>query len=181
MKGIRFIDPVVQTQSYEDPALDPWKKDCHNAPPLHFSVGCVGSVPDYADILDVCMVSYGLPPFKMFELPPSGTSKEKRYIFYSDEGYGPMNMPLPYEPKVGGGFSGFGEINPSRCLPVFKGASAQANPNDRNGTNYNSIIEYNNSHYFLIVKQSNGGRWWLNVYPADDRKLACNWSPVKFK
>ncbi len=26
MKGIRFVDPIIQTMSYEDPALDTWKK-----------------------------------------------------------------------------------------------------------------------------------------------------------
>ena len=26
MNGIEFVDPIVQVQSYEDPALDPWKR-----------------------------------------------------------------------------------------------------------------------------------------------------------
>jgi uncharacterized protein len=197
MKGIRFVDPVAQTQSYEDPALDPWKKNCQSAPPFHFTYGCAGGVniPENADaVLRLCEASYGLPPFKIYELPPSGSSKEKRYIFYNDEGYGPMNW--EHKPDVGRGFSGFRQIHVTQCMstlgnPWRRGENkwsdwaknsvfAQAYPHDRNSMSYNSIIEYKNSYYFLIVTKGNGSNW-LSVEAADDRTLACNWTPVKPK
>lgn len=183
MKGIRFVDPVVQTQSYEDPGLDPWKKNCRTERPFHTSIWC--NRPETLAIdpeLEVCHVDYGLPPFKVFELPPSATSKTKRIVLYSDERCGPMNKPRgpmdkPIEPVVGGGF-GFLFINPENCSVAATFAAAA--PQDRGSRNYNSIIEYQGSYYFLIVKKSSG-KDWLSVVAADDRKQTCDWAPVKLK
>ena len=94
MKDIRLVDPVVQTQSYEDPALDPWKKNCQSAPPFHFSYQCERNIipADADDVLNACKAGYGLPPFKLYELPSTGASGGKRHLFYNDEVYGPMNQ-----------------------------------------------------------------------------------------
>lgn len=182
MKGIRFVDPIVQTRSYEDPALDRWKKNCRTKTPFHASIWC--NRPETLAIdpeLEVCYVDYGLPPFKLFELPPSKTSKEKRYVFYSDTFYGPMNLRPSLskyrseEPSIRGS-SHFVGINPASCS-FTKRTSAAAGPQDRNTTNYNSIIEYQGSYYFLSVTKSSG-RDWISIDAADESKITCRWTPV---
>lgn len=104
LKGIRFVDPVVQTQSYEDPALDPWKKQCQLAPPFNFSYQCERNIvaADADDVTDACNAGYGLPPFRLYELPPDGAPGEQRHFFYADDAYGPMNRDW-LKPRLGGG------------------------------------------------------------------------------
>jgi len=179
MNGIRFIDPVFQTQSYEDPELDPWKTNCQSNPPYNFTAACVGGVPKEKDAqLRLCEVSYGLPPFKLYELPPSATSKQKHFIFYDDSSFGPMNWDR--KPYIGGGYPGFREINPSKCETVYKGVSSSISSRDSRSANYNSIIEYEGSYYFLILRKYNGSDW-LEINSADERKLNCRWAPVRRK
>lgn len=195
MKDIRFIDPVVQVQSYEDPALDPWKKQCRSAPPFNFSYQCERNIvpADADDVLDACKVGYGLPPFKLYELPPVDTAGEKRYFFYSDDAYGPMNRNWR-EPSLGGGFAGFQQIDITRCLSVagnhwedggkkltaWIGALADAGQGGRNGNNYNSIIEYKNQYYFLILHEVRNS-YWLDIEQTVRAAppTICRWSPVK--
>jgi len=194
MKGIRFVDPIVQTQSYEDPALDPWKKQCQSAPPFNFSYQCSRNIipADADDVLDGCNASYGLPPFKLYELPPEGASGEKRYIFYADDAYGPMNRDFR-KPSLGGGFAGFQQVNIARCLSLrgnhwerggkkssWNGMLADAGQGERNGKNYNSIIEYNNQYYFLVLHEVRDN-YWLNIEPTafNIHPIVCRWSPVK--
>jgi uncharacterized protein len=195
IKSIRFVDPVVQTQSYEDPALDPWKKQCQVAPPFNFSRQC-GTMnfesEDADDSVNACKVDYGLPPFKLYELPPVKGSSEKRHIFYADDAYGPMNQGED-KPHLGGGYAGFRQIHIARCLSVggnywekdgktetdWNGVSADAGQGGRNGKNYNSIIEYKGLYYFLVLHEAHGN-FWLNVTSTDaQRPTACRWSPVK--
>lgn len=195
MKGIRLVDPVVQVQSYEDPALDPWKKQCQSAPPFHVSYECERNIvaADADDVVDACRTGYGLPPFKLYELPPVGASGEKRHIFYNDDAYGPMNRDYR-KPKLGGGFAGFRQIHITKCLNaggnawehgqkevsswVRTSVSADAGQGERNGKNYNSIFEYKNQYYFLVLHEVRNN-YWLSIEPTERRKFTCSWSPVK--
>jgi len=179
MKSIRFVDPIVQTQSYEDPALDRWKKNCQNKTPFHASIWC--NRPETLAIdpeFKVCRVNYGLPPFKVFELPPSATSKTKRLVLYFGESYGPMNKPAgpdgPIEAYYGGGHSGFSVFNPENCS---RREISDTGPRDVGSTNFNSMIEYQGSYYALVVLKNNGGDW-ISVVAADDSKTTCRWTPV---
>ena len=199
MKDIRLVDPVVQVQSYEDPALDQWKQQCKSAPPFNFSFQCERNIvaADADDVVDACKVGYGLPPFKLYELPPAGASGEKRYFFYADNAYGPMNRDWR-KPNLGGGFVGFKQININKCLSSQGNAwehgqeklsswaktsvFADAGRGDRNGKNYNSIFEYKNQYYFLLLLERYGS-YWLDIESVapyrTKEKQVCNWSPVK--
>lgn len=194
MNGIHFVDPVVQTQSYDDPALDPWKQQCQSAPPFNFSYQCERNIKpaDADDVVNACKVSYGLPPFKLYELPPDVTSTEKRYIFYADDAYGPMNRDFR-KPSLGGGFAGFQQVNITQCLNLrgnqwerggkkssWNGVLADAGQGERNGKNYNSIIEYKNQYYFLVLHEVRNN-YWLDIKPTafNNHPTICNWSPVK--
>jgi uncharacterized protein len=193
MKGIRFIDPVVQTQSYEDPALDKVKQHCRTKPPLHYSRGCLPNIAmglsagkkGFEEGLALCDVGFGLPPFKLFELAPIKPSEKSRFIFYADDAYGPMNLTWK-KPSLGGGYSaGFQQINPSKCESVKKngtGMNAGISTDERNRKNYNSIIEYKNQYYFFVLRSYMSSRWWLAIqsvtpFRAKNQKT-CNWSPV---
>jgi len=195
MKGIRLVDPVVQVQSYEDPALDPWKKQCQSAPPFNVSYQCERNIvpTDADDVVDACNAGYGLPPFKLYELPPAGASGEKRHIFYNDDAYGPMNRDYR-KPVLGGGFAGFRQIHITQCLSsggnvwghgqkevstwAKTSTHADAGRGDRNGKKYNSIIEYKNQYYFFVL-QKKFGSYWLEIKPGEARRFTCSWSPVK--
>lgn len=197
MKDIRFVDPVVQTQSYEDPALDPWKKQCQSAPPFNVSYFCERNIEpaDADDVVDACRTYYGLPPFKLYELPPAEASGEKRYIFYNDDAYGPMNRDYR-KPALGGGFAGFQQIHITKCLNARgngwergqkiisawgkTSVDADAGQGGRNGKNYNSIIEYKDQYYFLVLHEVRNN-YWLDIEPTvrNIHPTICNWSPVK--
>lgn len=187
MKGIRFVDPIVQTQSYEDPALDPWKRQCKGKPPLNFSRGCLPNIAKnlpagkegFADSLAECDVGFGLPPFKLYELTPIELTDKSRIIFYSDDAYGPMNLSWK-KPSLGGGFSGFRQIDQANCRQV-EDVFTQAGRGGRNGENYNSIIKYKRQYYFLVLNKEVDS-WWLNaetITPNGTKEQkVCNWSPV---
>ena len=198
MQNIRFVDPVVQVQSYDDPALDPWKKQCQTAAPFNFTYQCERNIEpaDADDVLDGCRAGYGLPPFKLFELPPDGASDKKRYIFYADDAYGPMNRD-GRKPRLGGGFAGFQQIDTTRCLSVLgnkwqQGSKkttfldsvfADAGQGDRNGKNFNSIIEYKNQYYFLVLHEKSYGGYRLDIASVlpngNKEQKVCNWFPLK--
>ena len=195
MKGIRLVDPVVQVQSYEDPALDPWKKQCQSAPPFNFSYFCAPNIipADGDDVLDGCNAGYGLPPFKLYELPPAGVSGEKRHIFYNDDAYGPMNRDFR-KPALGSGFAGFRQIHITKCLSARGNAwergekessswsrtsvNADAGRGGRNGKNYNSIFEYKSQYYFMVLNEQYGS-YWLEIAPVERKPFTCSWTAVK--
>ena len=193
MNGIRFVDPVVQTQSYEDPALDKVKQHCGTKPPLNFSRGCLANIAanlsagreGIAESLAECDVGFGLPPFKVYELAPIESTDKSRVIFYSDDTYGPMNLAWK-KPLNGGGYSaGFEQIDQNKCEQVEKngaGMNAGISTDERNRKNYNSIIEYNNQYYFFVLRSYLSSRWWLDIqtvtpFRAKNQKI-CSWSPV---
>lgn len=195
MKGIRLVDPVVQVQSYEDPALDPWKQQCRSAPPFNVSYQCERNIEpaDADDILDACRVGYGLPPFKLYELPAAGISGENLYIFYNDDAYGPMNRDHR-KPALGGAFTGFRQVHITKCLSAHGNAwergqrelsewvktsvSADASHQGNRGMNYNSIVEYKNQYYFLVLHEVRSN-YWLEIRPVETRRFTCSWSPVE--
>ena len=150
MKGIHFVDPLVQTQSYEDPALDKFKQNCGTKPPLHFGYTCLPHVMDNVestkDAIDNCDVGFGLPPFKLYELPPLKQHGKKRYIFYSDYSYGPMSDEAKMPEFGGGTSSGFDQIDPEKCTDVD---GARADTGD-----YASIVKYRNQYYFMVWTSS---------------------------
>lgn len=184
MKGIDFVDPVVQTQSYEDPALDRLKQQCRNTPPLNFSYSCDGRIATLYEeetiegmkiVSDICAAGYGLPPFKFFELPPLKSSQKKHYVFYSDDSYGPMNQDWR-EPHSGGGDSGFYKLSLPGCK--LQGSFTQARGGARNGPNYNSVITYR-GQYYIIDLYNEYGSYWMSVETVIQKPLlGCRWSPV---
>lgn len=198
VKGVRFVDPVVQTQSYEDPALDKWKQHCEAKPPLHFSYSCLpnvsGSIRNYKDALETpgCYKGFGLPPFKLYELPPEEPTGRPRTILYADDNFGSevweyndilANDWERIKPKPGrGGFAGFQQIDTKQCARISD-VFSDAGGGDRNGKNFNSIIEYKKQYYFLVLhKPPLSNKYWLyadTVTPngAKNQKY-CRWTPV---
>lgn len=203
MKDIRFVDPVVQTQSYEDPALEPWTKQCRGKPPLHSSYGCdpriSGNIVDFEmAMLDAaCSKGFGLPPFKIYELPAIGVEKKKRHIFYSDDAYGGNAWEYDdvfkdvwefKKPRLGGGgMAGFRAFDVASCKSDRE-FFADAGNGGRNGKNYNSIIEYKNQYYFLVLDQPISSpqlkpiNYWLEIATVmrngTKGMKVCHWTPV---
>jgi uncharacterized protein len=197
MTGVHLVDPLVQTQSYEDSAFDPWKQQCLGAPPFHLSFSCENNLqPKDGDAaVSVCDVSYGLPPFKLYELPPDEGSSTKRHFLYSDDSYGPMNSDTR-TPEFGGGFSGFQQIEVTQCLAAqgnrwSRGGSGKASwtadvgdagQGGRNGKNYNSIFVRGSDYFFIILNEKRGS-YWLTVEPITanptKRSAICHWTPIK--
>jgi len=200
MKGIKFIEPILKVNSYEDPALDPWKQQCKSSPPFHYGAGCDPNLlrgykrtgeEGYKNTLLYCEVGYGMPPYKLFELPPKKGGKGKRYIFYSDNSYGPMNQDHK-KPAIGRGYAaGFSQIDISSCSHVH--GSGFAIDRDPAGHAYNGIIGYKNKFYvvqlhdlFLLPTKNSSQKewsWWLTVELVSPRLTKghqfCSWSPVK--
>ncbi len=204
MKGITFIDPVVQVQSYEASALDKWKKYCGpDLPPLHFSYGCEPrvskSIHSYRDTIETsaCSKGFGVGPFKLFELPSEKPGGKDRTIFYSDDNFGSNVWEYDKiytdklwrlkKPQLGrGGVAGFRQIDPDKCSVTKNGVGADAAFGSRNGKNYNSILKYKDKYYFLVLNRriyagsdGNAYSWWLNSYPISrdslEKKRNCFW------
>lgn len=184
MKNIQFVDPVMQTESYEDPALDPWKKNKRGLP-LNMDVLCApygggagdpyaGTIPDDPDgTLGECTVAFGLPPFKLFELAPLQPSENRRYIFYYDGGYGGMNLEWA---KPGMGRQGdFKQLDTTNIDGSFAHAMG-------GWPSYNSIIAYQHQYYFLLLSTEINA-YWLSIESVtpnrSKNKIACHWSPAK--
>lgn len=200
MKGIRFIDPVAQAQSYEDPVLDKWKRQCGGKPTLNFSYGCTKQVIDtihsYVDAINItgdCYKGFGTPPFKIFELPSTKPGGQKRYFIAASSSYGsavwedsdvfPPGHWERVKPRVGGG-GGIGtqQFDPKTCEHM--GASFIGGPG-----NHNKIIEYKSQYYFMtiyrdhiVASDGNFSRWVLDaetVAPNGSKgKQSCSWSSV---
>ncbi|MCL1979790.1 MAG: hypothetical protein FWG62_01780, partial [Proteobacteria bacterium] len=193
MRGIRFVDPVVQTMSYEDPALDPWKqrarrtlfaKRCVPNVPLSFDYMCEArfSGDDADNDLLECEAWYGLPPFKIFELPSLKPQEKTRYIFYEDSGYGPMNREgVPWYPVTSGG--NFGEFFTENCnnsdskKGVYVFRMPRSSDKDDGFPNFNSVIIYR-ERYFILALERVTSSFWLTLRPIDVN-ATCRWSPVK--
>lgn len=187
MKEIYFVDPIVQTQSYEDQALDPWKQQCKSTQPMHFSYACDGKfyslykedIPRLMkDISEECRAGYGLPPFKLFELPSFKPHGKKHYVFYSDDDYGPMNQGWNKPHAGGGSKAGFDKLIFPGC--EHRGSSTRIRGGSRNEPNYNSIISYR-SQYYLFNLFEEYESYSLTIEPAIQSKpySICRWTSAK--
>ena len=188
MRDISFVDPVVQTMSYEDPALDPWKerfcRKANSGKQFTFEYACGGNdLPPYDPIdidtdLEHCHAGYGLPPFKIFELLPLVSSAKKRYFFYADDSYGPMNK-QPHElPHFGGGMIGFREFRAGDCSGYHGAKYSHSDRDQRGGASYNSLIKYRQRYFFLILKRYMPNYYGLNI-DFTDTNASCTWSSNK--
>jgi uncharacterized protein len=188
MKGISFVDPAVQTMSYEDPALDSWKgrarqtlfaKKCVPNVPLTFRYFCIppfhnDNIGNDADSsLLECEAWYGLPPFKIFVLPPLKPREKTRYIFYQDSVYGPMNKKeISRYPHVGS--SDFSEFFTEKCGSHDKGVYVSRGLNKYDGPNFNSVFIYQ-QRYFILALEHDMGVFWLETRPIDVN-ATCSWT-----
>jgi len=196
MNGVVFIDPAVQTQSYEASGLDEWKKQCGSeTPPIHFSYGCKPRVSNYIsgyrDAIEstACSKGFGVGPFRIYELPMAVMGGQPVIIFYADSTFG-SNV-WEYDeiyseelwerkrPKLGKGYSArFQQISPDKCERV-DGIFENFN-SEPNSSNFNSIITYKDHHFFLVLNQSNSS-WWLKVSAitslGSQKQKYCRWTP----
>jgi uncharacterized protein len=187
MKGLSFIDPVAQTQSYEDPVLDEYKHNCTLKPSLNFGYACLPAIAAnlsngenrLSEALEECDVSFGLPPFKIYELPPNNMSEKVQHIMYSDDAYGPVNW-IARKPHIGGGFSGFRQVDLNSCeqsSDIFaQSGSGQVDQN------FNSVFLYKEQYYFMVlIKEFD--TWWMNISTitkngARNQKV-CGWNSTQ--
>jgi len=188
MKGVEFVNPVVQVMSYANPKLVPFRREVimrdakrfpQNAP-LTFNYLCEPNISgswDNAvdrDGLTYCDAYYGLPPFKLFEIPMSKIHPDSmRYIFYSDAQYGPMNGEgQPHWVSSGEFLQNFFYKNQLG----FVGFSS-ATEGYEFEPNYNTLVKYNNKYYFLLIYRTLNA-YWVDVDYARN-KDSCSWSPIK--
>lgn len=189
MKGIHFVDPVIQAESYEDPKFDSLRlritKACgsqfpHGAP-ITFIYACkpIWAISPYhhyylptadtnkpTDGLKVCDADYGIPPYKLFEI---NSGNDKKYIFYCDNAYGPMNSSTE-KPIYGWATAGFFMLIP-RCGHSFSsGIQDQGTP-----PNYDSLIRYGAKYYYLLLAHD-FGLYRLSINPVENPKHVCEWT-----
>lgn len=190
MKGIQFEDPVIQTMSYDDPRLNHLRKrvatQCKQqyplGAPLNFSYMCdepgeynlrwpVDSEKKTNGLI-ACSAYYGLPPFKVFKLPPSRAGQLTREIFFSDNTYGPMNSST-LSPAIDNSNSGFVQVFPGcgRSRGSFGGLVEGGYPN------YSGIIKYKSRYYYLLLTKQYHS-YWLSINPVTGNTV-CRWAPVK--
>lgn len=197
MRGVTLVEPSVQALSYEAPAMDRWKRKCGGETPFHLTFECESNLQprDAREAVSICRVSYGLAPYRLYELPSEEGGGGMRYFFYFDEAYGPMNS-SGQRPTIGGGFAGFQQIEIDQCLAAegnrwprsgdgdgpWIGTSGDAGQGGRNGENYNNIFAYGGRHFFLILHKKRGN-FWLTIEPITTDKTkrseVCSWSPYK--
>lgn len=135
------------------------------------------------DGLNTCRAFYGLPPFKLYEIPrgkkrPHGM----HYIFYSDALYGPMNREAPVS----------GPFRETQPYLLSSGAFLQNLLNDDSGRlnvvfapainegfrpNYNSLIRYRNEYYYFILNQPYNA-YWVGIDNVNDKNV-CRWYAQK--
>lgn len=179
MKRIRFVDPFVQVQSYEDPELDSWKQQCISKQPLHFSYVCPPKLypGNIEQISSECSAGYGLPPFKLFKLPPLMPLEKTHYIFYSDDDYGPTNQAWNKPYPGGGSSAGFDKLIMTGCK--HQGSFTRSRGGARNGGNYNSVIVYNNQYYLLnLFKEYGSHRLSVESVIREKPYSICSWTSV---
>jgi uncharacterized protein YecT (DUF1311 family) len=187
MKGVEFVNPVIQVMSYSNPKLVPFRREVAKrdkrffpqGAPLNFDYECEPNLYPPGDVsvarngLKICRVYYGLPPFKLFEIPwGKAHSSRIRYIFYSDSEFGPMN------------YGGKGVIGSSWFLSnlLYEGVDglysvSTSAPKAGVQTNYNSLIKYKSEYYILLIYKALKV-YWMEVDYAKNRDM-CSWSPVK--
>lgn len=178
MKNISFLEAKVKTNSYEDIALDPWKQHCKSGQSLNFVRVCDPKFdkdrPE-AELDESCAVIYGEQPFKVFEIPTQA-EKKKRYIFYMESAYGPMNRKSLGELR-GGDAAGFHELDVANCKVTKHWNAPIAEP-----SHYNSIIKYKDDYYFLVLEPSSTSvNYFLSIGSIDSEDKSCRWDPAIHK
>jgi uncharacterized protein len=184
MKGIRYVKPVIQAMSYGNPALIPLRKrvakmcqsEFPQGAPITFNYQCNSGPPVPQDLesptnaLGGCLAYYGLPPFRVYKLPPVKPGDHDRYLFSLDAQYGPMNIPgeKPFWTAGGGFIDGLLPSCGRDALPEYVAPAAQ-NPI------YKEVVEYKHQYYFLILYQIGG--YWVSIHPVEGRAV-CDWSPT---
>lgn len=196
MQDIQFVDPVVQTTSYEDPALDTWKeKVCAIAPckkqPLIFTGVCEPRdrlsdkelCNDTKTTLGLCKVNYLIPPYKIFLIPPNTATGKARYFFHSNNSYGPMGGTGGKDPGISSG-----KFYEFQLAPQCDVTARYGGPFDEHksislqiwaeGINYNSVIIQNHQYFLVVLEQHSTKSYFLDIQPMDGQD-GCSWSPVK--
>lgn len=183
MRDIHFVEPVVKTQSYEDPALDSWKRRCESTHALNLMLACIPRFwpscisNDPYGVFGIFEAFYGTPPFKVFKIPNTHSRSGTKYIFFYENTYGPMNQP-PTKPVLGNQFLYFQEFHKNRCESKKNDASMQASAStDATHISYSGIIEHNSQYYMLSLGYFINN-YWLQMDSTASKKNQCYWSPV---
>ena len=149
-------------------------------------------IKSYKDTLETpaCSKEFGVGPFRVYELPPLKIGRVPRTIFYADDTFGSnvWEYSDSYTAEYWGWikpkqyvdeYAGFQAVDPQKCERII-GVFVRGH-GDRGAKNYNSIIEYNNQYYFVILHERRSN-YWLDVqtvapYRSKEMKI-CNWTPI---
>lgn len=176
MRNVRFVEPAVQAMSYEDPALEPWRARFESqdgtGKPLNFAYRFdpnIFSGDDVDTLMNEGKAYYGLPPYKIYALPPRESSEPTRYVFFSANEYGPTNRE-DEEPRVLHG-AAFEELPPPLTnKSIFVTTSWVA----ENGREYDGIIEYRRRYFILTLTPMATKTYMLGI-EFTDANATCTW------
>jgi uncharacterized protein len=158
MKTVRIVQPDVQTNDFQDPKLDVWRQQCLEVNrPMNMKVLCSGNVIKHVKasgnkaVSGECFAGFGLPPYRLYSLPPLDKSQKNEVVFYSGNDISPLNMnglnaKINRSDVLASAASGFERIKFPSC-----DHSKRLNSSGKllNGFDYNTIIEWD-KNYFLI-------------------------------
>jgi hypothetical protein len=167
-KGIKYVEPLVRTESYDAPALQPYKDRCPDLE-MHKLAECsqqdwsyVQSLPEEErerEMDKVCRVYYGTRNFKLYELDLNGNPKDgKEVAVYFERIYGPQNISGAMQVYSNGGYAIF-DIKSCR-----RWAWTPTNdPNDylynQPLENYNALIQYKGKYYIFNLYELGRGKY----------------------
>jgi uncharacterized protein len=158
MQGIEFVEPVAQSEKYDDPVWNTYKKSC---PDLELFGGyhCEPRIADHIESLPkgeqkqmmnaACELYRGTEKLKLFKVdindnPGDGIES----VFYNEHEQGPLNKPSERQIDTNGGYW---VVDLKRCQ---KNRGVLTNdPYSYNFQhpleNYNGIISYKGKHYIF--------------------------------
>lgn len=180
--NIKYIEPILQTDDYDDPKLRPYKEKCPN---LELNKHMAYRPRDYEDAMKLpreerdamaSQISYGTRNFKLFRVDINNNSADgEEYIFY-DEARRTVR-PFDYKGKILAPEAGdYAVVDFTRCQ--FTGG---AHVGDVYGkyprtANVHGVIQYRQKYYIYAFEalSSGFGRLALNGYalaPTGEQKF----------
>ena len=173
LNGMRFIEPKVVAQNYDEPALASFKARCGKQP-LNEIFACDGRAT--ADVkweanpakrrqqnLEYCSVFYGTRNFKIFQLDANNDPKDgEEIVVYFERTRGPANRPAETTITGDGGYYAY---SAKSCSPI-----AWVPTHDpynyffqRPVENHNGVISYRSKFYVFDLYALIGS----DAFPAD--------------
>lgn len=168
-KGITYIDPIIVTDDYDDPALASYKAKCGSKLHMNQQVACV---PRLADLPPerrryACNVYYGTGKFRMYHVDmDNDPSNGKEYVFYYRAECGPQDVDSgnPHcAPDMTYDNGNYKVLDLNQCK-VMGSATAGSSLYDYEDyekdplNNHSGIIEYRSDYYIYNLSELTGSK-----------------------